>query len=572
MKSKYYEAELAYLREGGREFARAFPNTAGLLAERSSDADVERLLEGFAFLSARVRERAEDALPEIAYHYASILVPQFTRFVPPATIVQFRPEAGLRTKVELPRGAPLSAVTPDGTQCWFQTTSPVTLLPLNLVDTRRERPRSREDKIIVSMRVAPPQQRAVGAQPLRFFLHGETAFWTSLRTWFLHYCHAIEVVVGDEVIGELDPVEIKPVGHQDDERLLPESPLEHDAFTKAAEFFSFPEKFAYVDIPRLDNLVRPSFELHFRFEKAPKLPKPPIAGDIRLHCVPAVNLFQTSGDPIRFDPLRPEGLVRPSGLGAEEAEIWDVIEVIGLGARARRSYPSFSSFEAKIGRESRFFSMRRAPSTSGSGTDVYLSLVAPRDAEPLTEAEVLSTTVLCSNRAAACALKIGQLNRHARGSLTSAPFGNITPVTPPLYPHDDVELVWRLAAHLGLSRRGLQDAGNLQRLLETYNFAARWSPRLGRLNSLWIHAVKEVRTEKMVRVFRGAPVTGARTTVILDGANFSCPGEAFMFGEILNEVFARRVAINSFNQFKLVITPSGEQCQWLPRNGTLALA
>jgi type VI secretion system protein ImpG len=571
MKSRYYESELAYLREGGREFARAYPNSAGLLAERSSDPDVERLLEGFAFLAGRIRERVDDAIPEIAHHYASILVPQLTRFVPPLATIQFRPEAGLRTAVELPKGAPVAGVSAEGTRCMFQTTAPVHLLPLALVDVRHERPRSRTDKVILSMRVPAAQVGAVGALPLRLYLHGETAFWTTLRAWFLQYCTAVEVFVDGEKIGKRDAADIKPVGHGDDERLLPESPVEHDAFNQAAEFFSYPDKFAYVDVPKLGDLVRPTFELHFTFEKAPKLPKPPVEGDIRLHCVPVVNLFDCSGDPVRYDPLRPEGFVRAANLDPSEFEVWKITECTGLGPSSRRKYPAFTSFEAEVGSASRFFTTRRVASAGATGTDVYVSLASPRDADPIADPEVLSLELLCSNRAVATTLKVGQLNRHARGSITSAPFGNIGPVTPPLYPHDNAELVWRLAAHIGLSRRGLHDAKNLRRLLEAYNFAARFSPRLGRLNSLWIQAIREVQVVKSVRVFRGAPITGTKATVILDGANFSTVGEAFMFGEILNEVFARRVLINSFNQLEVVISPSGEQCRWQPRNGTFAL-
>ena len=60
MSKKYYESELSYLRDLGREFSQANPQLGGMLLERSGDPDVERLLEGFAFLSARIRERVDD--------------------------------------------------------------------------------------------------------------------------------------------------------------------------------------------------------------------------------------------------------------------------------------------------------------------------------------------------------------------------------------------------------------------------------------------------------------------------------------------------------------------------------
>src|SRR5512141_2299308 len=94
MFSKYYQSELAFLRGMGKEFAAAHPELAGLLAERGGDPDVERLLEGFAFLSARIRERLDDAVPELIHDLTEILLPHYLRPVPACTVVEFQPVAG----------------------------------------------------------------------------------------------------------------------------------------------------------------------------------------------------------------------------------------------------------------------------------------------------------------------------------------------------------------------------------------------------------------------------------------------------------------------------------------------
>src|SRR5512140_2711483 len=100
MFSKHYQSELQFLRGMGKEFAAAYPSVAGLLAERGGDPDVERLLEGFAFLAARIRERLDDAVPELVHQLAEILVPQLVRPIPSATVVEFLPLAGaLRTRL-----------------------------------------------------------------------------------------------------------------------------------------------------------------------------------------------------------------------------------------------------------------------------------------------------------------------------------------------------------------------------------------------------------------------------------------------------------------------------------------
>jgi type VI protein secretion system component VasA len=80
--SKYYQSELTYLRELGREFGRAYPNVAGMLAERGGDPDVERLLEGFAFLTARIRERLDDDVPEVIHTLTDLLFPHYLRTLP----------------------------------------------------------------------------------------------------------------------------------------------------------------------------------------------------------------------------------------------------------------------------------------------------------------------------------------------------------------------------------------------------------------------------------------------------------------------------------------------------------
>jgi type VI secretion system protein ImpG len=572
MKSRYFDAELAYLREQGREFAEKYPQAAGLLAEKSDDPDVERLLEGFAFLAASVRERADDAIPELAYLYASVLVPSLTRYIPPVSLVQFRPEAqALRERQFVPRGSRVSGKI-GGTTCLFRTTADLTLLPLTIEDVRHTRPKTTVDEILVTLRTPPQLSKNVGRERLRFHLHGSLSFWTGLRGWLLRFCKELTVVAGDEVLARLDPAEIRSVGFGDDERLFPERALEHDAFSRVAEWFAFPEKFSFVDIPAVGDAVRPSFGLRFVFDGAPKLPRPPIRDDVRLHCVPVINLFEESGDPINFDPLSPTSLMRVSGYDPANAEIWDVTSVEGIGESGRWTYPPFASYEESPDGDSRFFSLRRRQASGIGGTNLFLSINTARDAKSIAQRQVLSTNLIASNRSTACELRIGDLNHPVRGCPTSAPFSNISAVAPPLYPHDDVELVWRLASHLALSRRELHDAANLRRLLRTYNFAARSNPNLGGLNEALIASVRDVTVEPRVRVVKGAPITGTRSVVTVASSAFSSSAEALMFGELLDDLFARRVSLNSFNEFVIRISPSGEQHGWPPRNGQIVIA
>jgi type VI secretion system protein ImpG len=575
MKSRYYEAELAYLREQGREFARAYPSTAGLLAERSDDPDVERLLEGFAFLSSRVRERIDDSIPELAQQLSGVLVPQLTRFIPPTAIVQFNPDRAMRAAQVVPRGSQVAGVTAREVRCLFQTTSALELLPVSLLDVRSERPSSRTEKVVLKLSTPEHAAGVVGAHRIRLHFPGETPTAMTLRAWFLRHCTEIAVVENGVVRGVIQTDErasprgaaITPVGFDPASRLLPEQALEHDAFAHAVELFACPAKFAFVDLPALGPLITPNCELHLTFDRPPKLPRAPGKDDLRLHCVPVVNLFPCSADPVRFRPLQPEAIVRAAEHAPTDVEVYEIRSVTGVNGAQRTPYSNFIAFRSSKDAHARYYVSRRVPSVTDGGTDVYLSLVSPRDTHPIAESEILSVDLLCSNRQVAPNLKVGELSRPVRGAPTMAPFTNITAVSGPLYPHDNVELLWRLGAHLGLSRAGLQDPANLRRLLEVYNFAERQNPQLGRVNGQWIDAIRELTSRKAVRLVRGAPVTGTKTIVVLDEANFSATGEVLVFGDILNEVFARRVHINSFNQLTVQLAPSRTEYAWSPRYG-----
>jgi len=574
MKSRYYEAELAYLREQGREFARVFPSTAGFLAERSDDPDVERLLEGFAFLASRIRERVDDGMPEFAQHLGTILVPQLTRYIPSCAIIQFYPDArALRTVTTIPRGSEVAGTATDGTRCRFRTTQDTELLPIELLDVRFTKSTNRTDRIVLQFRANPQALALLADASIRLYMHGDVPFATTLRTWLVRHCTEVALYQNDVRKGVLRGTP-RSRGFEVESHLLPEKPLEHDAFASVAELFAFPHKFCFVDMPKLGGLVSEDFELHLTFDNPPELPRRVARDDLRLNCVPVVNLFSTVSDPVRFQPLKPEALVRCADRTPTELEVYDVTKVVGSLEGRRREYAPFSAYgasPAETPHDEVYYATRRVPSITDSGTDLYVSLMTPRDAGPLERPEVLSMDLLCSNRGAATTLAIGEINQAVRGSPVYVKFSNVTAPTPPLYPHDDVELLWRLSAHVGLSRRGLEDCESLQRILRSYNFAARFNVHQGRLTNLWIDAIRDVTSRKLVRLFRGAPVTGTKTTVVLDETDFGGVGEAELLGEALSEMYARLVHVNSFNQLALRLSPSLREYKWPPRNGCLRL-
>ena len=570
MKARYYESELGYLREQGKVLARRHPRTAGLLAERSDDPDVERLLEGFAFLAAAVRERIDDAIPQLSSNYAGLLVPQLTRFVPPTSIIEYRPEAtGLRGAEQVPRGTIVAGQVASGEEVSFQTTSALVLLPLTLEEVEQHKPQNDVDEVVLSLRASEQRDSPVGNHRLRLFLQGEPRFWMGLRTWFLRHCVEARLVK-DEESWRLPHTEIRGLGDASEESLFPEQPLEHDGFTRLAEFFACPDKYAFIELPPLGDRARGEFKIVFRFSGAPKLPKRIVEKDVRLHCTPVINLFETDLEPASVDVFEPWQHLRASR--DADAELWALTEVEGVGRDTRVRLHGFSEAGAGERAVSSYYVTRRESASAGAGTRSYVALMSCLDRRPPEDVSILSMRGLFSNRARACELGIGMLSRAVRGAGASTPFSNIKPVSPPLYPHEEASLVWRLGAHVGLSRKVLHDATSLRSVLRMYDFAAGDSPPLSEMNLRWIESIRDVSVVSCMRLVNGAPVTGSKTTVVVDAASFPSLGEACVFGEVLDDVFARRVEHNSFNVFCLEVAPTGARYVWKPRNGSERLA
>jgi type VI secretion system protein ImpG len=148
---RYYEAEMRYLREAGKEFAKAHPDRARMLnLDRVGDRDpyVERLYEGFAFLTGRLQQKLDDELPELTEGLVSLLWPHYLRMIPSLSVVELMPlDEKLQKTETVPAGVPVRSApiptpvasgaqgtTPKTVQCVYRTTQSVALQPLRLAE------------------------------------------------------------------------------------------------------------------------------------------------------------------------------------------------------------------------------------------------------------------------------------------------------------------------------------------------------------------------------------------------------------------------------------------------------
>lgn len=451
MYAKYYQDELLFLRELGREFSRANPDAAPFLAEAGSDPDVERLLEGFAFLTARIRQKLDDELPELTHALMEMFWPHYLRPIPSLTIMQFEPtsQAAREARV-VPRGTEVSALPVDGTHCVFRTTAEVSLLPVSLrqVDVRK----GQQPQIVLRFRL--PEGLTLDKVPLaslRLYLAGETPVVRALYLCLCRYATGISCMREQFGQGAAQPLalpeaSIKPGGFGENEGLLPYSKLSFPGFRLLQEYFAFAPKFMFVDIQGLSGLQKAgaigAFDLAVNLSRLPDDMPPVSVANVLLNCAPAVNLFKHDADPVRVDLRRTEYKIRPGGGDPAHFEIYSIDKVTGLlrgTAKPREFRPLFRVGVAGAGGS--YYRARTERAIVGEGTDVFIT---PVSGDVDGEVETLSMELTCTNRQLPSKLGIGDVSVPTSNSPAFAKFKNISKPAQSVPPPLGDDLHWRL--------------------------------------------------------------------------------------------------------------------------------
>jgi len=582
--NRYYEDELLYLRELGAEFARAYPQAAHLLSGTSSDPDVERLLEGFAFLTARIRERLDDELPEVTHGLMNMLWPHYLRPVPSMSMLEFQPRfAALRQTHRVERGVQVQSVPVEGTACRFRTAYAVDLQPISLEQTQLETQGAGVSRLWLGFKVWNKLPLDVlDLRTLRLHLHGDPTITLQLHQHLLrHVAEARVVTTGPEGKGAAKtestwrPLTIQPVGYRESEALLDYPTRSFPGYRLLQEYFALPEKFLFLDFGGFERLrelpLEERFWIEVRFDRALEATLRPAPDTFRLYCTPIVNQFTHEADPFRLDRAKVEYRLRPAGANPFHYEISSVDRVTGVetGAAREREFPPFHSFiHAVEDREApTYHVVRLRNSVVDDRADTYLSFVdsASRAAHPAVE--TVATRLTCTNRRLPEALRVGDIQVPTDTSPELARFRNLTTPTPSIPPPLQGDLHWRLLSHLGLQRLSLTDLEALRGILSLYDFQTARDPKAARMLALRLEGIQAIRTTPRDLVYRGALLRGVDVDLDVREDRFAGDGDLFLFSSILVELFALQATLNSFVRVRIKGIQKGEEIVWPARTG-----
>lgn len=580
--NKYFEDELSYLREMGAEFAHENPQLARFLGSQSYDPDVERLLEGFAFLTSRLRQKLDDELPELTHSLISLLWPHFLRPVPSISILELAPRSNNITETQLvKRGVSIDSKEVDGTACRFQTCFDVTLMPVTLAKVTYQNTSAGYE---INMRfelAAGTSFAKIDLEKVRLYLHGETRISQLLYLWFMRYLERVVVTNADSPTNRdgltLSAKAVRAVGFTSTEGLLPYPENTFMGYRILQEYFSFPEKFLFIDIHELDCVQKftmsSTFELSFKFNRRMDEAIRPKTENFRMYCTPIVNLFENDATPIRLDQRKVEYRVRADAKNPHHHEIYSIDCVQGWihGTGARREYKAFESFdfrEQSSKTESAvYYRARYYPAVVGRGVDTYMSFVNVNDEPAIPPTESIAVDLTCTNGAIAGKLQAGDITNPTSTTPNFIQFTNITRVTNSLPPPMGPDLHWRLISNMALNYTSLTKIDALRTVLSTYNFSAFYDRQVQRASQQRLEGISKIDVKPTDLMFQGLPLRGLRTRMELKESKFSGEGDLYLFATIINEFFSLYANMNSFHQLIVTGSEQGEIYQWPARVG-----
>jgi type VI secretion system protein ImpG len=613
---RHYNQELQHLREMGAEFAQQFPKIAARLGMEGievSDPYVERLLEGVGFLAARVQLKLEAEFPRFTQRLLEIVYPNYLAPTPSMLVAQFRPdlnEANLARGVTIPRGSAISSLLGKGdvTACEFRTAQDVTLWPLEIVSAKyfsfapdlplNALPSGQKVKGGVRLRLRSSAGLGfdqLNLDTLRVFFSGADEVAYKLHELSFGACLGMLACPPERPLPWYEFIprkHVRSVGYGDDEALLPVTLRGFQGYRLLQEYFAFPQRYLFADFGGLRPALRRhkgnELELVLLFERGEtQLESVVDAANFALFCSPAVNLISRRCDRIHVTEGSYEYHVVPDRTRPMDFEVFEVTSVAGygVGAESEQTFlPFYAAFHTENPEHQAYFTVQRQPRllsaaqkrtgfrTSYIGSEVFISLVDPKEAPFSSELRQLSLSATCTNRDLPLTMPLG-IGKTDFTLESAAPLTAIRCIKGPSKPFSALregKVAWQFVNQLSLNYVSLLDTGEqegaaaLRELLDLYALTGDAGMRKQ------IEGVRSVSVKPLVRRFPvPGPVTfgrGLQISLEVDELAFQ-GGSAFLLGAVMERFFSRHASINSFTETVLRSGARGEIMRWVPRCG-----
>ena len=613
---QYYNRELQHVREMGAEFAREFPKVAGRLGIENlecADPYVERLLESFAFMAARVQLKIDAEFPRFTQHLFELIYPHYLTPLPSMMVVQLEPslsDPSLADGEVVPRGSALKAIEVAGerTACEYRTGHDVTLWPLELTEVRYFSSAAGLANLNVDglsgvragvrlrFRSTAGAFDEMALESLPVFLTGGGDVPKTLYEQLL--ANSQGVVIRPK--GGSNPWQmrlpgsaIRRHGFEAEQSLLPYGRRSFDGYRLLQEYFAFPERFLFVELTGLGPALRrcsgTEIEVFVLLNRSVGwLEQALDVAHLALFCAPAVNLFPKTADRVHTDRAKFEYHVLADRTRPIDLEVHSVTAVRGFsgGADAVEEFAPFYTARDHLDHHERgaYFTVRREPRlvsararrqgtrSSYVGSEVYVALVDGREMPLSSSLRQLEFATLCTNRDLPLQLTLGTGSTDFTLDL-GAPVDAIRCLAGPTTPRQAAVLrapAWALLSHLSLNYLSLVEEGEAAGAKLIRDMLALYGDANDVVVQKQIEGLKRIDSASIIRRLPAkGPITfgrGLEISLTCEEAAFEATG-AFLFGSVMEEFFSRYVSLNSFTETVLKTTERGEVMRWPARTG-----
>ena len=579
----YYEKELAYIRQMGAEFASEHPKIAGRLginAETIEDPHVSRLIEGVAYLNARIQHKLDDDFPELSDALLEVLFPHYQRPIPSMSIIQFVAD---REKIEstfqLPQETLLETEQFGGETCRFSAIYETQIFPFELSEASfigRPFTTPGSDNLKGSAAVLKLSLKTFNndinffdnkPEKIRFYLKGQPQHINPLYELLLNNCQAVVMATSET---DTSPVRlpantIKPVGFNVNEGLLPYPDSSFMGYRLLTEYFTFPEKFMFIELDgfadKITSDAGDTLEFYIYLGQSDIELEHNISADtFQLGCTPAINLFKHRADPIKLNHTTTEYQIIADARRPVGYEVYSVEKVTAsTSAGDRETYlPLYGTNHESHDQENHayWFTQRRNAKMGtylrDDGTDVFLSLVDLYFNPNNPDDRTLNIESICSNRDQPSKLPFSADQPRLQCVDSAPPCEKIRCLTQPgstVRPSMRNNARWRLISHLSLNHLSITGGGDatnaLKEILRLYDF------RESSINRAQIESIISVNTRAI-----SAPLTIDGRTTLCRGIEIEIElddtqltgSSSYLFATVLEHFFALYCSLNSFTR------------------------